>query len=147
MAGKNSLANVDTDSLLDRIQAGELLIDIAKSLDVSHDAVGKKLRKLIPAEYRQARVMGITVNLHKSRDAIRQASEDKDLVALACARESFKADSWFAEREAPEIYGNRTMVDVTTQTIDSAMQTDSLSLIGKLRHALPEQVSTIENDE
>ena len=105
---QNALATIDPDSLLKRISNGELLVDISDSLGVSHDAVGKMLRKLDHDAYRQARTIGITANLHKSRRAITEAKQQGDAVALAGAREEFRADAWFAEREAPEIYGQRT---------------------------------------
>ena len=102
----------DTDALLTRIANGELLVDISASLNLSHDAVGKRLRKIAPDEYKAARAIGITANLHASRRSLRDAAVARDPVALACAREEFRADSWFAERELPDVYGQHNKVTV-----------------------------------
>lgn len=110
---KTALAAIPPDDvLLKRIANGELLVDISDSLGVSHDTIGQHLRKVDKEAYRKAREIGCETRLYLSRRAITEAKGSRDAIALAGAREEFRADGWFAEREFPERWGAKQHLTV-----------------------------------
>ena len=113
------LRTVDPDDMLSAIADGMLVTELARSLGVCQAAISQKLARYNKDDYKQARAIGITANLHASRELLREARYARDPVMLACAREEFRADSWFAERELPEIYGQQVRQNIAvTHTVD-----------------------------
>jgi hypothetical protein len=130
MAGDRAgaLAHINDDEILSRIQAGELIIDIAKSLGVAHSAIS--MRYADNPAYKFARETGVDTRL---QDAEKEMEGAQDPLTLARARERFRAIAWRAEREFPHRWG-QTKHLVVEQVGD---------LGERLRRALERDVSPI----
>lgn len=111
-----AVATVNRDQILDRLAAGELVCDISPSLDITRQAISQVLAG--DKDYVQARKVGAALRVERHYGELVEAN---DQISLARARECFRAASWFAEREFPEVWGNRTQVTVNhRESIDSA---------------------------
>lgn len=105
----------DVQTILDQIAGGEFMADVAQTIGVPTQTVSWRLRKIAPEKYREAREIGCELRLEKSRQSLEVAGDALD---LARARESFRADAWFAEREFPARWGAKQQIDMRVTTTD-----------------------------
>ena len=104
-ADKAKLADVEVQSLLDRVAAGELLREIAADYGCSTPAVHYHIQKRVtPEEWADVKQIAMANRLEKSAEDMETAA---DPLNLARARESARLWMWRAERELPLIYGQR----------------------------------------
>ena len=119
----NAVAIQFRDQIIEKVSNGEMLHKIAQSLGIAAPNISKHLAS--DPEYVQARELGAELRLHKAYERMEECAageiiEDEDsgekiLIErggkLARARDAaFKAAAWFAEREFPERWGNKTQV-------------------------------------
>ena len=110
--------------ILERVANGELLDQIAQSYGIAAPNVSKHLAQ--DPEYRQARMLGAELRLERAYQAIEDVAalgtdQDGTIIGvnanmgnLARIRyDSLKAAQWFAEREFPERWGQRTQVSLS----------------------------------
>jgi hypothetical protein len=121
---------------MSRLASGELLRDIASSLDVSPAAISQVLSK--DPQYLAARESGIEQQLEQWQACIEHA---QDPLNLARGREAFRAAAWRGEREFPHRWGAKQEVTVDVRvTIDSTVLEQANTLIGQYKEiALPAQ--------
>ena len=100
-----AIAIIHKSAILEKVANGDLLNTIAADLGITHAAISQQLAK--DPEYRKARETGVEARLERQYGKMAAA---EDALTLARARESFKAASWFAEREFPARWGNRTQI-------------------------------------
>ena len=98
--------------ILDSLSQGKFLRDVAAELGVSHAAISQYLSN--DPEYIQARETGAEQRLIEQWNELKASA---DPLTLARARETWKAATWFAEREFPHRWGQKTetKVDATLQ--------------------------------
>ena len=102
----------------ERILRGETTTQIAQSYGIPSSTIRSWLIGNEQAE--QARGAMLAMELSMQLEAIEQAS---DPLALARAREAFRAWSWIAERRESRLYGQKQEVNHTgTVTIANALQ-------------------------
>ena len=140
-----STALVNKLVILERVAAGDQLIDIARDLGVAVPNISKHLAG--DPDYVAAREVGAEARLIASRQALSQIADlgvgsDGTIIGitseqanLARAREQrLKADQWFAEREFPHRWGKGP--DVVIQTgvsVTEALGQDAATLLDKVR--------------
>ena len=100
---------------IQRIGIGESTAQIGASHGVTGAAVRLWLVSDAKPEADQARSTYLTERLLEAIDAIDAA---QDGIALARAREQFRAWSFFAERRAPALFGVRREIAITDGRID-----------------------------
>jgi len=89
------------DTIIQRMQRGDRLTDIAKDLGLtSHAAISMRLSK--DPEYIAARIASLASRLDQ-REAEMEIAADS--VTIARTRELLSHARWRAEREAPDIWG------------------------------------------
>ena len=129
-----AVAVTQRSEIIQRLNAGEFISDIARSFSVTPSALIQQLSG--DPEYKAAREAGAEVRLTGHYSGIGQAN---DVLSLARAREGFKAASWFAEREFPERWGSKAInVTVNTTNVDQAVivsASDLLETVALKRHA------------
>ena len=121
-------AIVNRDWIIEEMGKGSTVYSVAQKLGVSVPAICQQLAK--DEEYRRAREAGAQVRLDKQYEKMENAP---DSLSLARARETFKAASWFAEREFPEKWGQKqaganlaVQVVINPQTEEGTAQTVSV---------------------
>lgn len=112
-----SVAIARKAEILELVQQGAMLKSVATMLGVTPAAISNQLHA--DPDYRKAREIGAEVRLEEQFEEIQNAT-GKDSVSRA--REGFKAAAWFAEREFPGRWGQRTTVDVNVN-IGETLQT------------------------
>lgn len=104
-----ALANVDADSVIERIASGEYQSHIAAQLGIPKQSLHNVISKH-PA-YREALKLRNMAKLDQAQEAIENPEGESALAKdLARAREAFKAAAWRAERECPGEWGNKTQI-------------------------------------
>lgn len=98
--GTQAAAIEQRDQIIGRLASGELLRDIAASLDVHPAAISQYLAG--DEQYKAARESGIEQQLERWQEQIEKA---EDPLNLARGREGFRAAAWRAEREFPRRWG------------------------------------------
>ena len=93
------------DLILKDLQDGKFVRDIADELNVTIPAISQYLAN--DPEYVAARESGAERRLAEQYRALEGAAEP---LSLARARETFRAASWFAEREFPHRWGQKSEV-------------------------------------
>lgn len=88
------------EEIIQQVAQGRLLKQVAADLGITHAAISQQLAQ--DPEYRAAREIGAEARLENEYENIQAAS---DSLTLARARETFRAASWFAEREFPARWG------------------------------------------
>ena len=101
---KPGLATNYRDKILNDLDSGKLVKDIAKELGVTHGAISIALGK--DSDYALARQSGLDNRLDQYQEAIDTAP---DGLTLSRAREGFRAQSWRCEREFPARWGKEAM--------------------------------------
>lgn len=125
---RGALARINDDDLIDRIADGAYVTHLAREHGVTHTAMHLRLKG--HPGYKEALKLRNAAKLDSHQEGIEAAS---DPLALARAREAFRAASWRAERECPEEWGPRSHITVENVT----------DLADKLRRA---QERVIEHD-
>ena len=129
-----AVAVTQRSEIIQRLNAGEFISDIARSFSVTPSALIQQLSG--DPEYKAAREAGAEVRLTGHYSGIGLAN---DVLSLARAREGFKAASWFAEREFPERWGQKgASITINTTNVDQAVivsASDLLETVAQKRHA------------
>lgn len=102
MAG-TSVVTLNRDIILQRIERGDRLVDIAKDYGLS-DASSVQKRLADDPEYLLAKERGLESRMDKREDELEQA---QDSIQVARARELLSHARWRAERECPKRWGPR----------------------------------------
>jgi hypothetical protein len=97
-----ALCKANPQEILLRYLSDESTKDIAASYGVTRQALGKHLLKHAEADWKEAQVARAIARKEKAEDDLENA---KDPLALAKARELFKAATWDLERVCRRIYG------------------------------------------
>jgi len=109
-----SVALQHRDKIIEQVAAGNLLDAVATSLHIAAPNISKHLAT--DPDYRQARQIGAQLRLERAYSRLDQCAESAGAAAdgnLVRAREAvWRASAWFAEREFPEAYGQRSTVQV-----------------------------------
>lgn len=122
-----ALANINTDEIIARIAAGAYQSHIARELGVAPQSLHAKIRTH-PA-YREALEARNMAKLDQAQNGLEDAAAD-----VARAREQFKAAAWRAERECPQLWGQRQHVEHSGSvagpsfTVVVAQQSDSVRI-------------------
>jgi hypothetical protein len=99
---------LNRDVVLERVQAGEKLTDIAQSLGLkTHAAIARAFRD--DPEYQEARLVGVEARMEMRERELEVADES---VTVARARDLLSHARWRAEREFPERWGQHNQVTV-----------------------------------
>ncbi len=106
-----AIAILKRDEIIAKVAQGVMLKAIASDLGVTPGAISNALHA--DPEYRQARQIGAEVRLEEEYIGIKEAASMSD---ISRAREGFRAATWFAEREFPERWAQRTHVTVENIT-------------------------------
>ena len=118
-APMTSVALQHRDKIIEQVAAGNLLDAVATSLHIAAPNISKHLAT--DPDYRQARLnpvrqIGAQLRLERAYSRLDQCAESAGAAAdgnLVRAREAvWRASAWFAEREFPEAYGQRSTVQV-----------------------------------
>lgn len=127
IAGTQAQALEHREQIIARLASGELLRDVAASLDVSPAAISQVLSK--DPQYLAARESGIEQQLEQWQACIEHA---QDPLNLARGREAFRAAAWRGEREFPHRWGAKqeVTVDVRVRVDDSVLE-EGKSLISQ----------------
>lgn len=127
-----------------------MLAKIAKDLGIAPPNISKQLAH--DPEYKQARELGAELRMDRSYSLMAELAErttDEVLMEgkeaaqalgnLARAREaSWKAAAWFAEREFPHRWGQRTQLTIDQKvTVEIAMTDDLVSALQEIRSVSP----------
>jgi hypothetical protein len=89
------------DDIIARVEAGEKLIDIAKSYGLTtHASLSKYLAS--DPDYQAARELGLESRMDQREEELESAN---DSVTVARARELLSHARWRAERECPKRWG------------------------------------------
>ena len=102
------IAIVHRDDILAKLYAGNQVKEIAEGYAITGAAIANVLAG--DPEYVAARQQGIAARLERHYAEMKDAP---DALALARARECYKASSWFAEREFSSRWGQQQRVEVT----------------------------------
>lgn len=143
---KSTLDILGIDSLCDRIQSGETLSGITRSLKLSHVSV--LLRWIAADSHRSARVREARTSAAAMYDELAQEYIENaaDPFELTKAREMASHLRWRASKVAPSQYGDRVQVDATVD--HKVMQDDALlSRLAKFGIALPGIIPNPESDD
>lgn len=127
-----ALAILHREEIITQVAQGRLLKQVAADLGITHAAISQQLAQ--DPEYKTAREIGAEARLENEYERIEAAP---DALTLARARETFRAASWFAEREFPARWGQKSQV--TNINVDAGQWGD------RLRRAR-ERVIEPEND-
>lgn len=106
---------VDPAAILERIQRGESLRQVADFLGVSHVAVRAWLLRCDEEAYADVVTAALTARVAES-DAGLEAADDP--VTIARAREQARFARMDLERRRPALYGQRQQVDMRVTTTD-----------------------------
>ena len=104
-----SVAITHKDSILERIQQGHRITDIAKSLGVSQPAISQVLAH--DPEFIAARECGANARMEFWEGQTEAISPDDAPVMLARAREMLSHSRWRAEREFPHRWGAKQQIE------------------------------------
>ena len=125
----NALAIIHKQEIIEQVQKGAFLGDIAQQLGVTPAAISNQLAN--DPEYMAAREHGIAQRLDEDYRAIRSAN---DMLGVSRARECFRATSWFAEREFRQRWGRDTApssTDTNLNTISTLLLTQAIKSLPK----------------
>ena len=130
------------EQILESVAQGKRLSDILQSLNVSvsRQAISKVLQK--DTEYQEARTFGLLTILDQREEQMERAVEQVD---VARARELLAQARWRAERERPQIWGQRTQIDVTVN-IGDTLQALAERRAARLGVSVGVSGATIEHD-
>ena len=140
MGAPLKLADITTDELIDRVSNGEIPSRIARELGVTKAAVYYHLRD--HPNYLSARQVGMMIRLDDAEDGIANST---DQLSLARSRDGFRAVSWRAEREHPDLWGNRYQADMSpnlASVIEHALAVAATGLLDRLRTVSDQQQMT-----
>lgn len=114
-----SIVLANRDSIIQRLERGDRLTDIAKDLGLtSHAAISMRLSK--DPEYQAARIASLASRLDQRESEMEAA---QDFVTVARTRELLSHARWRAEREAPQVWGVKQETVVTHKTdVSEALQ-------------------------
>lgn len=112
-----ALAVLNRDSIITQMAQGKLLSQVAQSLGITPAAISQQLSQ--DKEYLAARQNGAELRLDQQYMALESAD---DSLTLARARETWKAATWFAEREFPERWGQSNRLTVTNEPLSAVDQ-------------------------
>ena len=102
------IAVIHRAEILARLYDGNQVKEIAAGYGITGEAITNVLSG--DPEYVAARQQGIAARLEQH---YAEMGEARDALALARARERFRASSWFAEREFSARWGQQQRVEVT----------------------------------
>ena len=109
-----AIAILYREEIIKQIAAGALLDAVAGNLAIAAPNISKHLAT--DPDYRQARKIGAQLRLERAYSRLDQCAESAGAAAdgnLVRACEAvWRASAWFAEREFPEAYGQRSTVQV-----------------------------------
>lgn len=100
----NALRDVEPQSIIQAIMAGERARDIAQRLECSTPAIYQHLLKYAEADWRNAQVAKALALRDKAEEDLEVAS---DALSLARARETLKSAQWSLERLLSRLYGDK----------------------------------------
>jgi hypothetical protein len=143
MATPGALANVDTNDLIERIYNGDIPARIATELGVTKAAVYYHVGE--HPEYQRARRIGMAIRLDEAEIGI---VDSPDQLTLSRAREQFRAVAWRAEREHPDVWGQKQQaIQINVLSVTSALGSLAGDLLGQLNVAaqLP-QCNMVHNE-
>ena len=95
------------DFIIAEVAKGAMLKAVAAKVGVTPSAISQVIGQ--DPEYRKAREVGAEVRLEEQFEQITTATSQE---ATSRAREGFRAAAWFAEREFPQRWGQKSQVTV-----------------------------------
>jgi hypothetical protein len=132
-----AIAITHRNQIIKMMREGAHLSVVAADLGVTPGAISQYLSH--DPDYRAAREIGAEIRLERQYEQILSAD---DQLKLARAREGFRAAAWFAEREFPQRWGQRS--ELTHQAGQSFTQL--LEQVARNRNAaLPNAPITIDS--
>ena len=139
----SSIVLANRDSIIQRMERGDRLTDIARDLGLtSHAAISMRLSK--DPEYQAARIASLASRLDQ-REGEMEAAQDS--VTIARTRELLSHARWRAEREAPQVWGVKQETVVTHKTdVSEALDDARKAIRSRSTHTIPsvEQSSIID---
>jgi hypothetical protein len=125
----------DKQSIIKRLADGELLSNIARTYGVTGQAISNRLSD--DPEYQEARISSLASRMDKRESELEDAP---DSVSVARARELLSHARWRAEREAPQVWGQK--IEQTGTRIEVVVNNPGAPLtIPSVEHAIIEHVS------
>jgi hypothetical protein len=117
-----ALREANPQEILLRYLSDESTKDIAATYGVTRQALGKHLLKYAEEDWKEAQVARAIARKEAAEDALEVAA---DPLALAKARELFKAATWDLERVCRRIYGeDKNTEQVTTPILNIMINTN-----------------------
>ena len=117
-----ALRDADPQVILQRYLSDESTSTIAAAYGVTRQALGKHLLKHAEEDWKEAQVARAIARKEKAEDDLEAAA---DPLALAKARELFKAATWDLERVCRRIYGeDRNTEQATTPILNITINTN-----------------------
>lgn len=105
MNADKPLAHVEAEAILARYESGETIAQIAEDLEVSHQALYRKLLVEHPENWKRYKAARALNDFEECRELLKSAP---DGLTLGRARESARLAMWELERLAKPIYGQET---------------------------------------
>lgn len=130
------------DQILERIAAGERISAIAQSLGYKdHSAISQRLGN--DPDYKAAIRASVESVLEKRERELERADDN---VTVARGRELLSHARWRAKVIAPEVYGDRQVIDLMANRGDDTLSTDASSLLASLRVAAKQPVIDVTSE-
>src|SRR3989337_1657635 len=124
-----ALAIIHKQEIIEQVEQGMFLDDIARQLGITPAAISKQLKD--DDDYIAAREAGVEARLEQQYRAITEA---QSMTTISRGREGFRAASWFAEREFPQRWGRDTrssQTDTNLNTISTLLLTQAIKSLPK----------------
>lgn len=115
------------DQIIEQIEQGAYIKDIAAQHGVTRAAVSNLMLRVHPERYRLARIVGTESRLE---DCLSEIDAANDNVSVARAGTKWRAVSWLAERTLPEVYGAKQELRHTGSVAQVVMSAQDAALCG-----------------
>ena len=112
---QNALQKLDPQPILDRLQNGESLRQIAADIGVHNTAIRAWLLREDREQYQHVITAALTHRVAEADDALDGAN---DMISIARAREQARFSRMDLERRRPQLYGVKQQLQVQHTTIN-----------------------------
>lgn len=130
----NAIAIIHKQEIIEQLNAGQRLSDIAQGLGISHQAISKQLKD--DDDYIAAMDASLDVRMDQREDEMEGAN---DQVAVARARELLSHARFRAERLAPKRWGKVE----TNQQVNLNLNLSN-STLSRMSDLIPDTINTIK---
>jgi hypothetical protein len=140
-----ALALVHKEQILQQVAVGMKLVDIAKQWNISQPAISKVLAN--DPDFKSARLSGALARIEYWEQQIEAIDPETNQVMLGRAREMLSHARWRAEREFPEQWGGKQVIEVHSVNVEQALDGLAASLLDKMRVVSDEPTPCSSLDE